>query len=156
MGRKAFVGIFGGGALLLFGAGVAVISLRDGGHAIDPNDPTQVSLGRTVYEQNCASCHGANLEGQPNWRTRRPDGRLPAPPHDSSGHTWHHPDDVLFNITKQGIEAHAPPGYQSDMPPFREVLTDDEIRAVLAYLKSTWPPGILARQQEITRRSASN
>lgn len=120
---------------------------------IDPNDPAQVSLGRTIYQQNCASCHGADHGGQPNWRERRPDGRLPAPPHDSSGHTWHHPDDVLFSITKEGITAHAPPGYQSDMPAFRETLTDGQIRAVLAYLKSTWPPDIQARQEEITRRS---
>ena len=40
MGRKAFVGIFGGSALLLFGAGVVVMSLRDEGQTIDPNDPT--------------------------------------------------------------------------------------------------------------------
>jgi hypothetical protein len=45
---------------------------------------------------------GANLEGQPNWKERQANGRLPAPPHDASGHTWHHPDAQLFGITKQG------------------------------------------------------
>ena len=55
--------------------------------------------GAQLYAQHCASCHGSQLEGQPNWRERLPNGRLPAPPHDDSGHTWHHPDHVLFAIT---------------------------------------------------------
>jgi mono/diheme cytochrome c family protein len=119
----------------------------------DPTDRTQVALGRQAYAAHCASCHGAALEGQPNWRQRLPNGRLPAPPHDVSGHTWHHPDRVLFEITKYGIAAHAPQGYESDMPGFGEKLSDDEIWAVIAYIKSEWPPEILTRQTEISQRA---
>lgn len=104
----------------------------------DPRDGQKVALGAKVYAQNCASCHGAELEGQPAWRRRLPNGRLPAPPHDESGHTWHHPDDVLFAITKHGVARYAPPGYQSDMPAFEGRLSDDEIWAVLAFIKSRW------------------
>ncbi len=68
-----------------------------------------------------------------------PNGRMPAPPHDESGHTWHHPDEVLFTITKYGlVPPYAPRGYQSDMPAFADRLSDDEIRAVLAYIESHW------------------
>jgi hypothetical protein len=64
---------------------------------------------------------------------------MPAPPHDDSGHTWHHPDEVLFGITKNGLVLpYAPPGYQSDMPAFAGTLSDEEIRAVLAYIASRW------------------
>ncbi len=98
----------------------------------------EIALGHRVYAQHCASCHGANLEGQPNWKERLPTGRMPAPPHDATGHTWHHKDIDLFLITKKGVEAIVP-GYESDMPPFEGALTDDEIKAVLAYIKSTWP-----------------
>ena len=66
------------------------------------DDPQVVALGKTIYQAQCAACHGARLEGQPNWRERDNAGRLPAPPHDASGHTWHHPDAVLFDITKHG------------------------------------------------------
>jgi mono/diheme cytochrome c family protein len=104
----------------------------------DPRDAQKVALGAKVYAANCASCHGAKLEGQPQWQRRLPNGRMPAPPHDESGHTWHHPDPVLFGITKNGIAAYAPPGYESDMPAFGGKLSDDEIWAVLAYLKSHW------------------
>lgn len=98
-----------------------------------------LALGGNLYAQHCASCHGASLEGQPNWRSRLPNGRMPAPPHDESGHTWHHPDEVLFGITKHGVvPPYAPPGYQSDMPGFGGKLTDEEIRAVLAYIASHW------------------
>ncbi len=31
------------------------------------------------------------------------------------------------------------PGQDSDMPAFRDVLPDDEIRAVIEFIKSTWP-----------------
>jgi mono/diheme cytochrome c family protein len=78
---------------------------------------------------------------------------LPAPPHDASGHTWHHPDDVLFGITKRGLAPYAPPGYVSDMPAFGGTLSDDEIRAVLAYIKSQWPPQIRARQKAISEQA---
>ena len=94
--------------------------------------------GKQIYVQHCASCHGLKLEGAPDWRKPLANGRMPAPPHDDNGHTWHHPDEVLFGITKNGIAAYAPPGYQSDMPAFAGKLSDDQIWAVLAYIKSHW------------------
>jgi mono/diheme cytochrome c family protein len=101
--------------------------------AAGPSEP-----GRQIYDTHCASCHGQKLEGQPNWRIRLPTGRLPAPPHDAGGHTWHHTDDELFRITKFGLGAIVA-DYESDMPAFRSTLSDDEIAAVLDFIKSTWP-----------------
>jgi mono/diheme cytochrome c family protein len=98
----------------------------------------EIALGQALYAKHCASCHGKELEGQPNWMERLPSDRMPAPPHDATGHTWHHADSDLFLITKKGVEAIVP-GYESDMPPFEAVLSDDEINAILAYIKSTWP-----------------
>ena len=81
------------------------------------------------------------------WRTRLPNGRLPAPPHDASGHTWHHPDRVLLDIVKRGPAAIVGNGYESDMPGYEDVLTDDEITAIIDYIKSTWPNRIRASQE---------
>ncbi len=120
---------------------------------MNPQDPAQVALGRSIYAANCAQCHAANLEGQPDWRERRTDGRLPAPPHDATGHSWHHPDRVLFEVTKYGAAQRAPAGYQSDMPAYEAILGDAEIAAVLAFIKSTWPPAIREEQARITLRS---
>jgi mono/diheme cytochrome c family protein len=119
----------------------------------DPDNPAQVAQGQMVYATHCARCHGANLEGEPNWQTRKPSGRLPAPPHDASGHTWHHPDAQLFGMVKKGIVPYAPAGYESDMPAFGTTLSDADISAVLAYIKSTWPAEIRDRQRDISERS---
>ncbi len=118
----------------------------------DPFDAAQVSLGRQVYAEACASCHGANLAGQPNWRVRDADGYLPGPPHDETGHTWHHPDRQLFQITKNGVAASAPAGYKTTMIAFADQLSDEEIWAVLAFIKSRWPASIRQRQEKVTAR----
>jgi mono/diheme cytochrome c family protein len=78
---------------------------------------------------------------------------LPAPPHDATGHTWHHPDQVLFDLTKFGVQPIAGPDYRSAMPAFGDKLSDDEILAILSYIKSTWPPEIRRRQDAITEES---
>jgi mono/diheme cytochrome c family protein len=96
--------------------------------------PEQIVLGEAVYAQFCASCHGANLEGQPNWKVPLADGSLPAPPHDSSGHTWHHPDEILLDITVNGGD----PKYNSKMPAFKDQLSREQMVAVLEFIKSRW------------------
>jgi mono/diheme cytochrome c family protein len=111
-----------------------------------------IALGKRVYAEHCASCHGAKLEGQGDWKSPLPSGRMPAPPHDASGHTWHHPDGVLFRITREGPAAVVGGGYQSDMPGFGNALDDEEIRAVLAFIKSTWPERERQYQAEMSRR----
>ena len=121
----------------------------------DPSNPALVARGRIVYDQYCASCHGRNLQGQPDWRSRLATGRMPAPPHDQSGHTWHHPDAILFDITKAGVQSHAPPGYESDMPAFGGTLSDEDIWAALSYIKSRWPKEIQERQSLMNRRAGT-
>lgn len=126
--------------------------LARGGRA-DADDPRMVALGQQVYVEACASCHGEGLEGQPDWRSRLENGRLPAPPHDASGHTWHHPDEIIFDMTKLGIQASTGmEDYETDMPAFEGSLSDEEIWAVLAYIKSTWPSRIRDRQDSISQQ----
>lgn len=119
----------------------------------EPAGADAIRLGQQVYAANCASCHGVKLEGQPDWKRRLDNGRMPAPPHDASGHTWHHADQDLLTITRDGLAAIVP-GYESDMPAFGGTLSEEEIRAVLAYIKSTWPERERAFQAEVTRSKA--
>ena len=109
-------------------------------YQLRPDDAAVTATGQKIYATHCAACHGARLEGQPNWRIRDAAGRLPAPPHDATGHTWHHPDEVLFDITKHGVAKAANlKDYDSAMPAYQGVLTDAEIAAVLSWIKSQWP-----------------
>ena len=115
----------------------------------DPANARQVARGKTVYESHCGACHGRKLEGQPNWRERRADGKLPAPPHDPTGHTWEHSDRALFEVTKFGFASKAGTSYATDMRAFKDELSDDQIWAVIAYIKSTWPKRLRDKQSAI-------
>jgi mono/diheme cytochrome c family protein len=121
------------------------------GRRLQPNDPAMVAVGKGIYAEQCAVCHGANLEGQPNWRQRLANGRLPAPPHDATGHTRHHPDEQLISLTKYGPAAIVGGGYESDMPGFFTLLDDEQIIAVLSYIKSRWPADIRERHDGVNR-----
>ncbi len=141
---------------LLLVVGVGYFSLRASGsqaaslHSLRPDDAQVLRVGASIYAQQCAACHGAKGEGQPHWRDRGPDGLLPAPPHDASGHTWHHPDEQLFAITKQGLARLInQPDYRTAMPVYDGVLSDDEIVAVLSWIKAQWPLEVRQRHDEI-------
>ena len=142
---------------LLLVAGTGYFSLRASNrqaapqlHNLRPDDPQVLRVGARIYAQQCAACHGAKGEGQPHWRDRGPDGLLPAPPHDASGHTWHHPDEQLFAITKQGLaQLINQPDYRTAMPIYDDVLSDNEIVAVLSWIKAQWPPEVRQRHDEI-------
>jgi len=96
-----------------------------------------IAEGKPIYDQQCASCHGANLEGQPNWKKTLPSGKYPAPPHDDSGHTWHHLDALLISIIHDGGNG-TNGAIPSDMPAFKDKLNSRKIEAVLEYIKSRW------------------
>ena len=113
----------------------------------DPDNAEHVALGQQVCTSFCTGCHGVNLKGQPNWRQRLPMGNFPAPPHDESGHTWHHADQWLFDVVKYGGKYHAPPRYRSAMPAY-QMLSDAEIWAVLSFIKNRWPAAIRAQQAQ--------
>ncbi len=136
-------------AVMLLGGATATFADQEF-HA-DHTNRSMVKLGSEVYVQHCAVCHGANLEGEPNWTKRKASGALSAPPHDPSGHTWHHSDEILFKLTKFGVKIFAGPNYITDMPAYESILTDEEILAVLAFIKSTWPEEILEAQLRMSQ-----
>jgi mono/diheme cytochrome c family protein len=117
-------------------------------------DAAVTALGRDIYAENCASCHGADLRGQPNWRAQDADGYMPAPPQDQTGHTWHHPDAQLIEITRLGTEAMVGGNYRSRMAGFKDILSEDEIIAALAYIKSTWPTQVIDQHNRINKDAA--
>ena len=115
-------------------------SIASANHELEDRN---LSAGQILYTNNCASCHGAKLEGQPNWQSLNSDGILPAPPHDATGHTWHHDNELLFEYTKLGgkgaLAARGITDFNSGMPAFDGVVSDEDIWDILAFIKSTWP-----------------
>lgn len=115
-------------------------------HATPEPDP-----GRALYVEHCADCHGVDLEGQPDWRSPDANGIYPAPPHDETGHTWHHGDAMLIDYISRGGQAVLDDmgvAFTSGMPGFNSVLDEREIKSILNYIKSTWPDHIRDRQAE--------
>lgn len=96
--------------------------------------PDQLERGRTLYTENCAACHGAGGEGQPNWQERDSMGFYPAPPLNADGHAWHHPLSQMLKTLDTGG---GPNGGM--MPSFMDVLDEDEKHAVIAYVQNLWP-----------------
>lgn len=118
--------MFAGVVLLLFS-----INMIGGDRPIVELEPVEmVALGEQVYTQNCAECHGVQGEGH--------QAVLEAPALDSTEHVWHHPDEQLVGLIKNG---------GTIMPAFGEQLTDLEILAALRYIQTWWEPGQLEMQQ---------
>lgn len=136
-------------------AGLAIAVPAGASTLLEPDNGEVVARGEAIYSTHCAACHGADLRGQPDWRSPNQDGRLPAPPHDETGHTWHHPDKILFDITKLGIaKAAGLKDYTSDMPIYGDILSDAEIIAVLSWIKAQWPAEIRELHDNMNARYA--
>ena len=136
--------VLAGGLLSL--VGVWARGSNSAAVAIDLDDPQLVATGEDVYNTYCAACHGFDLEGEANWQQPNADGSFRAPPHDETGHTWHHNDSYLIESIRLGGVRLEPNIGVSAMPAYEGVLSDAQIAAVLAYIKSSWPSEILEAQ----------
>jgi mono/diheme cytochrome c family protein len=100
----------------------------------DEISQNNIELGKIVFKNNCASCHGKKGQGIiKNWRVQI-NGKYPPPPLDGTAHTWHHSPALLLKIINNGG---VPNG--GSMPAFKNKLNENEKQAVLDYLYSIWP-----------------
>ena len=153
--------IFSAALVSAIGLG-AWLMTQPGFQTAEASQSFDLAAGERLYQENCASCHGTDLEGQADWRAPGTDGVFPAPPHDETGHTWHHTDTALFDYTKLGGKAAlARQGvdFESGMPSFGDQLSDAQIWNILAYIKSTWPDQqrqVQAERSAAERQSQGN
>ena len=137
--------------LLIFGL-VACVTPPQQAQEVEVEQAEQakdpLAQGKRIYDENCASCHGFDGEGQPNWRVPNDKGVYPAPPHDNSGHTWHHPDALLLQIVAQGGALPT-----TGMPGFADKLTEEEMMLSLDYIKTFWGEEERAFQEERSRQT---
>lgn len=120
----------------VFAAVASVAHGADGGAGV----AQRLAAGARVYAAQCAACHGARGEGQPQWDRPDASGEMPAPPHDRDGHTWKHSDSMLYRIVSKGWRDPFNKTARLTMPAFGQVLSPSETRDVIAYLKTLWTP----------------
>ena len=103
-------------------------------------DPQMLEQGKSVFQANCAACHGENAEGiVKDWHKPDAEGKYPAPPLNGTAHTWHHPVGALFHTIQNGTQSMG-----GSMPSWKEKLSDEEIFSVIIWLTSLWPDEIYA------------
>ena len=107
--------------------------------------------GKPLYEKNCAVCHGRQGQGDPNWRQKNADGSFKPPPLNGTAHTWHHPAGDLMATIMNGSS----PG-TGNMPPWRNILTPEQVASIIAYFQEFWPDEIYAEWYRIEMRSRGN
>jgi mono/diheme cytochrome c family protein len=107
----------------------------------------QVQKGARVFAVYCAACHGGRAQADENWRQRGPDGKFPPPPLNGTAHAWHHPLFELREIIRDGSDPQL-----GNMPGWREVLSDEEIDATIAWFQSLWPHEVYEAWREIDER----
>jgi len=112
-------------------------------------DPALVAQGKETYAQHCAACHGAQLEGAPDWQTPLEDGSHRPLPLNSAAHAWQHSDSALLRTITEGRNA----GKLSSMPAFGETLSQQEIRSLVEFLKSSWGETERVQQQLLNDRN---
>ena len=133
-------------AAVALGSAIAHAGPSRGAHFADADNAVTVLAGSRIYAESCSSCHGRRLQGQALWQLQDQYAGRRAPAHDATGHTWQHSDEDIFHMTKFGRFAAAPPNAVSYMPAFEHDLSDREILAAIAYIKSRWPIGLRASQ----------
>lgn len=135
---------------------IVMLAMVSTTHAADlleqPQDAEPIRAGRVIYQQSCATCHGAQGEGAPNWQLPNAQGEMPAPPHNEAGHTWKHADGMLYQIIQQGWRDPFNKTKRLTMPPFAGKLTPTQTRDVIAYLKTLWTSEQRRFQQDESRR----
>lgn len=115
-------------------------------HFADADDVVKVTAGKALYARWCSGCHGRKLQGQPLWQLQDQYAGRRAPAHDQTGHTWTHSDDDLFLMTRDGRFPSTDPEAPSYMPAFHDFLGNEQIIAVIAYIKASWPVGLRISQ----------
>ncbi|HRJ44156.1 MAG: cytochrome c [Caldilineaceae bacterium] len=131
----------------LWGMLALLLAACGGKSATTPVDPQQLEVGKAVYTAHCAACHGSQGEGEANWKVPDVNGVYPAPPHNGTGHTWHHADALLLQVLREGSGVP-----NSKMPVYRDILSEGEMEAALAYIKTFWGADEVAFQRQLNEQ----
>ncbi|MBR1086357.1 cytochrome c [Bradyrhizobium manausense] len=119
-------------AMAVYLKGIAEGSSPPPASTVLPNTESSllISLGKTVYDKNCASCHGTQGEGRPpHWPPLANNQSIEM--------------QSAVNPIRMVLNGGYPPGTEGNpmpygMPPFAGLLSDNEVAAVVSYIRTAW------------------
>jgi len=118
----------GSGFISVIGLAILVESLFPAGQSgVNPVQATgsSIAVGRSLYVNNCARCHGAEGRGD------GPDAKsLGVPPADFRQHIPYHTDLFFFQVISNGLG--------NFMPPFADQITEEERWHLINFLKAEY------------------
>jgi mono/diheme cytochrome c family protein len=115
-------------------------SVRIAAGSLMTPDMARIAKGRDIYADSCVQCHGQDGRGNPQWESEV------RPVSFADCGTTAEPTELWETIVKRGGASR---GLSSVMPSFEGAYSDDEIGAVVAYLRTfcaeadAYPPGDL-------------
>lgn len=125
----------------------AIVTSKDGGRSWvsymghDRETPELVAGARKTYEEYCQACHGKNGVGErPEDMSAQDEYGFVAPALDNSAHGWHHADGNLAHTILNGSPRNP------RMLPFKDIISEEEAKNTVAYIKSLWSFRSLACQ----------
>ena len=124
--------------LCLWAVALALTGVACGSSSNSTLDDELIEQGRAVYARDCEVCHGDARTGA--------GATVNSPPHGRTGHTWHHADGQLKAIILGTMEYEG-----KTMPSFEGKITDEELDAVLEYMKAGWDGEQRAWQAEASK-----
>jgi len=138
----AMVLVFWSGLYLAYNSGgfredvfnPALVSWTGGGVAADAGPPDPMVLGRRIYTQNCLVCHQASGQGVAKQFPPLVDSEWVL------SREWHG-DNHLVKLVLNGLQGHVVvkgESYNNVMTPWAQALNDDQIAAVLTYIRNEW------------------
>jgi len=121
---------------------LALLSNRVSAETGERGSLEEVERGRTLYQGYCQACHGLEGVGEPPipLGIRRLD-YIVAMPLNETSHAWHHGDDNLVQTILYGNQRS-----QLRMPVWSGILSEDQSRDLIAYIKTFWSDRILKCQ----------
>ncbi len=143
-------------AILLIATGLAACSKKEddapvspaastppaaGKDSVRPFSAESIARGAAVFQQRCAECHGPGGQGHPDWRPKRDDKLVVAPPLNGSGPAARRKKAELKKIITEGVSLGGIPV----MPKWNGRLNESDIDDVITWFQALWPPEVYER-----------
>lgn len=107
-----------------------------------------LNRGARLYQEHCASCHGPEAQGHPDWQNPKV---VAAPPLNGTGNEWKRRKQDMIAVIKNGAKRGGIPV----MPGWNGRLSDREIEDIIIWYQALWPADVYDRWLKVDAQASS-